>query len=103
LDDAREGKTPLHIALEHVRVAKQLYEDVQELLPANTTFPEARLLLTRPLDPKQSDEQRATEIRLRLALTTLCVYLDKHFKHWREAKLLAMSPIESQEGKSDEF
>jgi hypothetical protein len=32
-----------------------------------------------------------------LALTKLCVYLDKHFKHWRESKLLAMTPVDQIE------
>jgi Fe-S-cluster containining protein len=105
LDDVREGKTALQTALELVEVAKQLYADVQALLTANTTFPEARLLLKQALDPDQSDEQRSTEMHLRLALATLCVYLDKHFKHWRESKLLTMTPIDhpSQEERSDEF
>jgi hypothetical protein len=105
LDDVREGKIALEVALEHVRTAKQLYGEVRALLPTETTFPEARLLLEEPLDPDQSEEQRSKEMRLRLALTTLCVYLDKHFKHWRESKLLTMTPIDRrcEEGSFDEF
>jgi hypothetical protein len=104
LDDVREGKLALATALDHVRKAKRMYEDVLAMLPPGTSFPEARLLLKRAPDPTQSNEQRSTEMQLRLALTALCVYLDKHFKHWRESRLLTMTAAnEELEGNTYEL
>ena len=42
--------------------------------------------------PDGSD--RSGEMPLRLALTTLCLYLDKHFKHDRESKLLTQTSVD---------
>ena len=41
---------------------------------------------------------RAADMRLRLALTTLCLYLDKHFKNSRESKLLTMTSVDQDMG-----
>jgi Fe-S-cluster containining protein len=97
LDNVQQQKTSVEQGLERVLIAKELFSEVQGLLPPNMTFPEARLLITQPIDPGQSDQQRSRALQLRLALTKLCVYLDKHFKHWRESKLLMMKSVDQIE------
>ena len=42
-------------------------------------------------DPNLS--QRAGEMPLKLAITALSLYLDKHFKNSREVKTLSLEPI----------
>lgn len=92
LDDVSQDAMQFDAALAHVRKAKEIYRRVKALLPPGTTIPEARLRLREPL-PEQSEEERNRELHCRLELTVLCVYLDKHFKHWRESKFLTMRPI----------
>ena len=94
LEDVREGSTPLDVAVTHVRVAKQLYEDVRALLPASMTIPEARQMSRRPIGASPLALDRSVEAELRLAVTALCIYLDKHFMHSKEAKLLTMTPVD---------
>ena len=96
LDDVQQASISLDTALEHVRAAKRMYEDVQALLPADMTFPKARQLLHEPPGGLSQTLERSAEMRLRLALTTLCVYLDRHFKHSRESRLLTMTPVDQE-------
>ena len=97
LDDVREEKMLIDDALAHVKKAKELYRRVEALLPPGMTMPQARLRLKEPLEPGQAADERDRELRLRLELTIMCVYLDKHFKHWKESKFLTMRPIDQLE------
>ena len=97
LDDVREAKMPIDDALAHVKKAKELYQRVKALLPPGMTMPQARLRLKEPLESGQTAGAHDRELRLRLELTVLCVYLDKHFKHWKESKFLTMRPIDQLE------
>lgn len=104
LDGVRDGEVAMPTAIKHVRTAKRMYEDVLTMLPPGTSFPQGRQLLVHAPDPGQSDQDRAGEMRLRLALTALCLYLDKHFKNSRESRLLTMTPADEElEGKSNEL
>lgn len=98
LDDVRQDKIHIDAALAHVRKAKEMYRRVGALLPPGMTMPEARLRLKEPL-PRQSEEERRLELRCRLELTMLCVYLDKHFKHWKESKFLTVRPVNPLEAR----
>jgi Fe-S-cluster containining protein len=95
LDDVQQANISLDAALEHVRVAKRMCEDVRTLLPTGMNLPKARRLLHEPPGALSAAAPgRSAEMRLRLALTTLCLYLDKHFKHSRESKLLTMTSVD---------
>jgi Fe-S-cluster containining protein len=94
LDDLQQANISLDTALEHVRVAKRMCDDVRSLLPAGMNLPEARRLLHEPPGALPDVSGRSAEMPLRLALTTLCLYLDKHFKHSRESKLLTMTSVD---------
>ncbi|HJU76527.1 MAG TPA: YkgJ family cysteine cluster protein [Sphingomicrobium sp.] len=93
LDDVQQANVSLDAALEHVRVAKRMCDDVRALLPPGMNFPQARRLLHEP-PSAEAAAGRSAEMRLRLALTTLCLYLDKHFKHSKESKLLTMTSVD---------
>ena len=92
LDDVNQGNLHIDDALAHVKKAREMYRRVETLLPPGMTMSEARLRLKEPLS-SQSAEERDMELRWRLELTVLCVYLDKHFKHWKESKFLTMRPV----------
>lgn len=92
LDDVSQGNLFFDDALAHVKKAKDMYRRVEALLPPGVTMSEARLRLKEPLSG-QSAEERDLELRCRLELTILCVYLDKHFKHRNESKYLTMRPV----------
>lgn len=94
LDDVRQANVSLEAALEHVRVAKRMCDDVRALLPPGMSVPEARRLLHEPPGALPDGSDRSGEMPLRLALTTLCLYLDKHFKHDRESKLLTQTSVD---------
>ena len=79
-----------------MRVAKRMCEDVRALLPPGMNFPEARRLLYEPPGALPAVADRSAEMPLRLALTTLCLYLDKHFKHSRESKLLTLTSVDQE-------
>jgi hypothetical protein len=96
LDDVQQANLPLEAALEHVRVAKRMCEDVRALLPPGMDFPTARQLLHEPPGALPAVTDRSAEMPLRLALTTLCLYLDKHFKHSRESKLLTLTTVDQE-------
>ena len=96
LDDVQHANVSLEAALEHVRVAKRMCEDVRALLPPGMNFPEARRLLYEPPGALPAVADRSAEMPLRLALTTLCLYLDKHFKHSRESKLLTLTSVDQE-------
>jgi Fe-S-cluster containining protein len=96
LDDLQQANISLEAALEHVRAAKRMCDDVRALLPAGMSFPEARRLLHKPPGALPDVSGRSAEMPLRLALTTLCLYLDKHFKHDRESKLLTLTSVDQE-------
>ena len=88
LEDVQQERTTLPVAVEHVRVARQLYEDVRALLPPGMTLPQARERAVAPLEDGGTEE-----LRLRLAVTALTVYLDRHFRHSKEGKMLTMTAV----------
>ena len=99
LDDVQQANITLDAALEHVRIAKRMCDDVRALLPPGMNFPKARRLLHEPSGAvPAATPGRAADMRLRLALTTLCLYLDKHFKNSRESKLLTMTSVDQDMG-----
>ncbi len=92
LDNLENGLTDLPAALGKVRHAKGLIADLEGQLPAGMTLPEARV---RYLGENERAEAGSSFMSLKLALTALCLYIDRHFKHDREGKFLAVEPTRS--------
>lgn len=92
LENLEAGETSLDAALDKVKSAKELVRQVEAVMPAGMTLPEARALChTEPAESEASG--RDQEMKLRLAVTTLSFYLDKYFKNSREGKLLSLETI----------
>ena len=100
LDDVEAGSTSLGIALEKVRVAKQLVKNAEELVPDGLTLPEARMLALEPAD--HHSEPRDITMPGRLAIAALCLYLDKHFMNSREGRLLSVVSVAKSAGEMNE-
>ena len=91
LEDVKESRLELDTALEHVRVAKMMFEEVRALLPPGMTLPEARALAASP--PDTASPACEGEMPLRLAVMRLSLYLDRHFRHSKEGKLLSSEAV----------
>jgi uncharacterized protein len=96
LQDLEAGSVTLEAAIGTVGTAKELVRQAEDLLPGEMTLPGARMLIptSEPELPRST-----ADMPLRLAITALSLYLDKHFKHSREAKTLSIEPI--AEGRID--
>ena len=94
LQDVESGKTGFGTAVETIQHAKTLINDIERQLPAGTKLPEARI---RYLTEKGQSEAGPDYMPLRLALTVLCLYIDRHFKGDRETNFMAVEPMRSNE------
>src|SRR4029453_1372248 len=70
--DVEGGLTDLAEAMDKVRHAKNLVEEVEKLLPPGTTLPQARKQFLRENGQSQAGPDF---MAVRLALTVLCLYL----------------------------
>ena len=91
--DLEAGATNLDDATAKVVTAKALVRRAQSLMPEGMTLPVARALIQDTPSPESSPPERAGQMPLRLAITALSLYLDKHFKSAREGRLLSMEPV----------
>lgn len=94
LENVQTGAVAFETAIDRVAIARGLSARVEAAMPIGMTLPEARARFkTNPFaDPGLSE--RAEEMPLKLAITALSVYLDKHFRHRKEGKMLSLEPIE---------
>lgn len=92
LENLENGQTDLPTAVGKVQHVKGLIGDLERQLPAGMTLPEARV---RYLFDKERVESGTAFMSLKLALTALCLYIDRHLKNEREGKFLAVEPMES--------
>lgn len=88
LQELEAGAVTLDAAIGKVGTAKELVRRTASLLPEDMTMPGARALL-----PAAESDLRADEMPLRLAITSLSLYLDRHFKHSREPKTLSLETV----------
>lgn len=96
LENLEAGSTSLNAALATVAAAKDLVGRAQSLMPAAMSIPAARALSRQPPVSPIDAGERAAEMKLRLAMTALSLFLDKFFKNNREAKLLTLETITDQ-------
>ena len=62
-------------------------------MPDGMTIPTARALSRQPPIAQVDTGARTAEMKLRLAMTALNLFLDKYFKNSREGKLLTLETI----------
>ena len=96
LENLEAGSTRLDAALATVAAAKQLLSRAQSMMADGMTIPAARAL-SRELPIATVDAgARTADMKLRLAMTALSLFLDKYFKNSREGKLLTLEVIADQ-------
>lgn len=93
LQDLEAGAVTLDAAIGKVGTAKELVRQAETLMPEGITLPGARALSQQAPDAATDLSGRAGGMALRLAITALSLYIDKHFKNSREGKLLSLEPV----------
>ena len=93
LENLEAGSTTLDAALAKVATAKELVTRAQFMMPDTMTLPAARMLTNQPPTAEIDAVERTAKMGLRLAMTALSLFLDKHFKNSREGKLLTLETI----------
>ena len=93
------GLTDLDGALVHVRTAKAMLERLQASLPEALRHRSARSLLAdeTALAGELADVPERHRMELRLMLTALQLYFDKHFRGEKDEKALAILGLEEVE------
>ena len=87
LRDLDQGKTSLDDALGKVRIARSQLADVQAVLPQGMSLRQARAIATG----RHAGVDAAPELRLRM--TALTYYLDRHFMNDDDGKYFVVSDI----------
>ena len=96
LENVEAGLTDFDSAIAKVRAAKELVEEVTAVMPAGMTLPEAREMVRR--EPSaDGDCPEPKDMPLKLAITALSFYLDRHFRNSREGKILSVVPIAEEQ------
>lgn len=86
LRDLDEGKLPLASALETVRLAHEQLGEVRKVLPPGMSLRQARALAT-------GREAAGPAPELRLRMTALTYFLDKHFMNQDDGKYFVVSDV----------
>ena len=94
LQDLEAGSVSIEGAIDKVSTAKELVRRAEEVLPIEMTLPGARALIPG-FGPGPS--RSPAQMPLTLAITALSLYLDKHFKHSREVKMLSLETIADEQ------
>jgi Fe-S-cluster containining protein len=87
LEEIEQGVTDLPTAVGKVHYAKHLINDIERQLPAGVTLPDARV---HCLGNSEQTQRGHDFMSLKLAVTALCLYIDKHFKNDRESKFMSV-------------
>ena len=90
------GSVGFDAAATTVAEARRLFDNVHSLLPEGMTIPVARAMYEAPPTTSFDADVRASEMRLRLAITALSLFLDRHFRKSSEQNLLAFEAIADQ-------
>lgn len=93
LDRLEAGTISLDEALEKVAEAKALVAQAATEMTSGMTLPAARAMSTQPPTPGLNPEARTDEMRLRLKIIALSLFLDKNFRNSREGKALSIEAI----------
>ena len=93
LEQFEAGSIEVQAATAIVAEARQLFDGVFSRLPDGTTIPEARAMNKTPPTANADSVDRSSEMRLRLAITALSLFLDQHFRKSSEGTLLSLETI----------
>lgn len=91
--DLEDGATNFDDATAKVATAKALVDRAQGLMPEGMTLAGARRLIQETPANQPGPVERAGQMPLRLAITALSLYLDRHFRTARERKSLSLEPV----------
>ncbi len=93
LEELEADSITLDAALAKVHTAKALVSEAASVMQNGMTLPIARARALEAPSAEFIGAERTMEMRLRLAITALSLYLDKHFKNPREAKSLSLQLV----------
>ena len=93
LNGLEAGLIGFDAAATTVAGARQLFDQVHSLLPEGMTIPMARAMCEAPPTTKVDAGDRSSEMPLRLAITALSLFLDRHFRKHSEGMLLTLETI----------
>lgn len=95
LTDYREDRLSFDEAAGHVSCAKDLLAKVRAVLPDDMSLRDAKATVPRPGESESSEPapQGGALLELRLRITALQFYLDKHFRKPKEGTVLEMRPL----------
>lgn len=91
--DVEADATKFDDAVTKVATAKDLVRRVQEFMPDSMTLPMARTLSQGDSSAIPDAPERSVMMPLKLAITSLSHYLDKHFRNAREGSLLSVELV----------
>lgn len=98
LENVEAGATELESAIVKVRAAKRLVEQVDSVMPGGLSLPEARELVREaPSTEAAAIGLDGKNMPLKLAITALSFYLDKHFRNSREGRILSLEPVAGEQ------
>ena len=101
LIDVEAGETEFESAIDKVETAKLLVAQVDAVIPMGVTLPQARERMRIEPSPEAASFVRIEDMRLKLAITALSVYLDKYFRNSKEGKILSLEPITDDQANSE--
>ena len=96
LNGLEDGSIGFDDAATAVAGARRLFDQVHSLLPDGMTIPMARAEFEAPPSVGNAAGNRSSNMRLKLAITALSLFLDRHFRKSSEQNLLAFEAIADQ-------
>ena len=93
LESLEAGTSTLPAALDKVATAKELLGRAASLMPDGMTVPIARSINEAPPASEGDADRRSSQLHLRLAMTSLSLFLDQHFRKSSEGALLLVETI----------
>lgn len=99
--DVEAGATKFGDAVAKVATAKDLVRRAQDLMAEGMTLPMARTLGQKDPAAVPEAQERGVNMPLKLAITSLSLYLDKHFRNSREGKLLLFEVVGDEQPDSE--
>lgn len=87
------GSIDFEAAAATVVGAKQLFNQVQSVLPEGMTIPMVRSICDASSTTSVETSDRTSQMRLKLALTALTLFLDRHFRNSREGPALTLETL----------
>ena len=93
LNAMEAGSTSFEQASATVADARKLFDRAYSVLPEGMTLPMARAKFAAPPTAGVDSGDRSSEMVLRLAITALSLFLDRHFRKSSEGTMLSLEPL----------